>query len=68
MQETGDDQVIVVGRLDALQKGSPAKDVATDHRHEQCMFEIVIEGVASTDAFDRDARQTRQALSFFRVG
>src|SRR5258708_13257479 len=53
----------VVGGLDSLRKYHSLENVTSDHRDLECVLEIVVEGIASGQAFDGTARQGTQTLS-----
>ena len=68
VQKAGDDEVTVVGGLDALRKPPSPKDVATHRRHQQSMLEIVVEGVAPAEALDGAAREGAEAFGRLALG
>jgi hypothetical protein len=62
VQKAGDDQVTVILRFERLRQGAAEQDVAADRGHQHGMLEVVVEGVAPSDALDRDSRQRAHAL------
>ena len=64
VQETGDDEVDVILRLDRVRQRPSSQDVAADHGYEHGVFVRVVERVAPGDAFDRRPGQRAQALGF----
>ena len=68
VQKTGHDEMTVVVRLDTLRHGAAEQNVAADCRHQDRMLEVVVEGVASAEALDRDSRQPAYALGQIVVG
>ena len=62
VQQAGDDQVRVVVRLDSLGQHTPAHDVPPDQRDEESMLDVVVEGVALAEAFQRDPRDAVEPL------
>ena len=62
VQKTGHDEVAVVLRLDTLRHRAAEQNVAADRRHQDGMFEVVVEGVAPAEALDRDLSQPAYAL------
>src|SRR6476619_2355664 len=57
VQQTGNYQVVVVGRFDSLAQGHSLQNVTSDHRDLKGVLEIVVKRVASAKAFDGTARQ-----------
>ena len=68
VQKTGDDEVTVIVGLEPLRQRAPEQDVAADRRHQDGMFEVVVEGVAPAEVLDRDSRQPAYALGQIVVG
>ena len=64
VQQTGDDEVDVILRLDGVRERPSSQDVAANHRYEHGVLVRVVERVAPGDAFDRRPGQRAQALGF----
>src|SRR5205085_8267348 len=61
VQETGDYQMVVIGWLDSLAQRHSLQNVTSDQRYLKGVLEIVVERVASTQAFDGTACQRGKA-------
>ncbi len=59
MEETGDDEVAVVGRCGRLQQSAAFENLVARQGHEHRVFDIVIEGVAVADALQGQTRGKR---------
>ena len=62
VQKTSHDEMAVVLRLDALRHGAAEQNIAADRGHQDGMLEVVVEGVAPAEAFDRDPSKAAYAL------
>ncbi len=62
MQQAGDDEVRVVIRLDALGQHPAPEDVPPDEGDEEGVLDIVVQGVALAEAFERNPRDAVDAL------
>ena len=58
MQQAGDDQVQVVVRLQALGQHPAMEDVPPDEGDQKGMLDVVVEGIALAEAFQRHPRGT----------
>ena len=70
MRQAGDDKVRIVGRRRRLQECTALEDVVAGQRDEHRMLDVVVEGIAISDAFERqpsgkrnEFRQTRMRSS-----
>jgi hypothetical protein len=64
VQETGNDEVDVILRLDRVRDGPSSQDVAANHGYEHGVLVGVVERIAPGDAFDRRPGQRAEALGF----
>src|ERR1700686_3390973 len=67
MKQTGDNEMNVVRRFDPAGHRQPLQDVAANHGDQPCMLVIVIQSVASANAFDGDPGKRTETLCQFVV-
>ena len=60
--QAGDDEVAIVGRRRIRDERAPLENVVAGERDEHRMLDIVIEGVAVAEAFERELRGERDDL------
>src|SRR5476651_488269 len=62
VEQAGDDKMSIVGVFDALAHHPSPQNIPTDESDKDRMFEVMIKGVAPTEAFDSAASERAKSL------